>query len=186
MTGTFAKDTATSRKILLRAISSSPYSLCIHLSTVASFSQRLRPVYFNPNDTETLLYTGRRWFVAAGRITNNDTHAYWDNTFLNTVRFISEVTDDYEPTGPLKWFGLPYPFSIGNYGPFGFNYQVFNRYECLAVDCKINNVCGLGDDCDDNQTLENGNVGGKCNWCASTFQAYGHFCEFRNFTTVPV
>ena len=144
----------------------------------------------------TLLYTGRRWYVALlfkneTFPQNSDAHAYWDDIVLKSVYFISEVTEAYEPTGPLKWFELPSPYSIGNYGPFGLNYQVSQRYECLSVDCEINHVCGLSTITDycKNETLEDGVTRvGKCDCRASNDEDeyfgvdyyYGHFCEFRN------
>jgi hypothetical protein len=120
---------------------------------------------------------------------------------LTSVNYISEVTEAYEPTGSLKWFELPAPFSIGNYGPFGLNYQSTQRYECLSVDCKINHVCGLEDTdesfCKENMTLaDNLTRGGKCD-CTGRLSPdaddddvlveddyyYGHFCEFRKLAS---
>jgi hypothetical protein len=115
---------------------------------------------------------------------NEKIHAYWDNLLTTSVYFISEATEAYEPTGPLKWFKLPAPYSIGNYGPFGFNYRVSQRYECLSVDCDTNHVCGLGSNsCEKDQPLAVNVTGGSCD-CIDPY--YGHFCEFQDDVSFPV
>ena len=63
-------------------------------------------------DVEVLLYTGRRWFDTYfsiedfDKLLDDDMHAYWDDVLLANTVWYSQTTDQYIPTGPLKWYEI--------------------------------------------------------------------------------
>lgn len=164
-----------------------------------------RPIFAGPvagGDYDFFSYTGTRWIkalVTASQLEvllqeNLEMHAYWYSSQMRHNFWYSSNTDNFLPTGTLKWYSVDRNTrSEGSYGLYGRMIQINARVECLSVNCKAStHICGSFGRCLDNQTLtiEGKPVkrsslsnelaaGGKCS-CNDT--NYGHFCEFSNQT----
>ncbi|CAB9497433.1 expressed unknown protein [Seminavis robusta] len=143
----------------------------------ASFSYG-RPVYSSmiagnmedpkeEGSVEVVQYTGRQW------------------TKYQQPYYYSEPTDQFLPTGSLRWYKVDETRSQGDYGPKGREIPVSHRYSCWSLDCNVASagLCGQYGTCVQEQVLtfrgephRNNVRGGKC-ICDKGYE--GHFCEFK-------
>jgi len=159
-----------------------------------------RPVYWNKQNSNAtnqnfLLYTGSRWYqtdwnlmdlcgpdpsVACGKpqfanFFDNNFHAYWSDTRINSTKYVSMETSSFTPVG-LNWLTLGQNRAQGDFGSFGYTFDEDVSAHCFKNDCKTPGLCGYNGECVDDTRY---NLASpirsrcKCNNGSS-----GYFCQF--------